>query len=254
MNQQSSDLRAEIDRLQVENEQLNARLQRCLDFDRLIMHLSVAINTKLQLSSTSIKAAVSSLLDRNIFWDMSAQQEFLETIKQSIDHISERMLHMALFNLLEADSLEVNKKFYELHELMRAVQEYLLKAGRNNFQYLDFVPTGNLAYVDYRYFVQTLSILFYAIDAKDSPSLTLELAPAQYVISLSDLSASILTVISSILQEQWASESLYHALPTEKIFELLLVVRLLDYQGIRLALDHSHSKGIRIEIPFSEQD
>lgn len=254
MNQQSDNLELEILRLRDENEQLKSQLQRNLDFDRLNWHLSGSINTKLQLSSTSIKAAVSSLLDRNIFWEVSAQQEFLETIRQSIDNISERVVNLALANLLQAGSLEVSRKFYELHELMRAVQERYLQTTGNMLHYYDLVENGSLTFVDYRYFVHALSLLFSVVGTGDSIKLSHESGYAWYVLYLSNLTEPIHTVMQSILQEQWVAESLYRDLPAEKIYELLLVVRLLEYQGIRLLLDDSQTKGIRIEIPINEPD
>ncbi|NLH00007.1 MAG: hypothetical protein GX491_21830 [Chloroflexi bacterium] len=254
MTNQNPDPNSEIERLREENEQLKAQLQRCLDFDRLNWHLLTTINTKLQLSSTSIKAAVSSLLDRDIFWDVASQQEFLETIQQSIDQIADRMHQMAVANLLQAGSLEVNRKFYELHELMRVVQEKAAALSGKELYYQDNVALGSLAYVDYRYFVYAFSTLFTVIDSDEPLQLTQDPRSAAYVLSLSRIAESVHTVIQSILSEQWAAKSLYRELPPEKIYELLLVIRLLEYQGIRLILDPSRSKGIRVEIPFGGPD
>lgn len=254
MNQSQHRLEVELNRLREENEQVKAQYQQCLDFDRLNWHLSMTMNTKLQLSSTSIKAAVSSLLDRNIFWEVSAQQEFLETIRQSIDQISDRLFQMALVNLLHAGSLDVSLKFYVLHELMREVQERSAQTSGKDLHYQDFVAKGSLVFVDYRCFVHALSILFSIVNADGALSLSLDSESRHYVLSLSNLPDSVLSVVQSIIQKKWEADSLYHDLPAEKVYGLILVVRLLEYQGIHLLLDMSQPKGMRIEIPFVEPE
>ena len=89
--------------------------------NRAMWSLLAEISQKLQASSTSIKAAVSSLLDYDIFWDGSTQHEFLETIDESVDQGSNLIMLMMLAFRSEADSLEMKPEPHALQEILSTV-------------------------------------------------------------------------------------------------------------------------------------
>jgi len=240
--------------LRDENEKLKAQLKHLTNFVQLDDHLSHSINTKIQLNTTSIKAAISSLLDRNIFWDVSSQQEFLETISHSVDHISDRMFNIAVANRLRGGSLDVNRKLYELHELMSAVVEQYSVLSGKRLVFRDEVPYGSLAFVDYRYFVHAFSTLFLIIGVDLEIKLSIDAHSEHYLLEMSGISKSVFSILDSILKEEWTAEPLYHDLSAEMIFELMLVVRLLNFQGIQSNLLCTNPKGVRFTIPFGQTD
>lgn len=215
------------------------------------------MSTRLQIHSASIKAAVSSLLDRNIFWDVSAQQEFLEAISQSVDDISTLMTHVALANLLQVGNLEMTRKPYELQEILTAVAERVLITSGKRLEYHDRVAKGSLILVDYKYFVHALATLIAVVGVTgDSEQFTLqdgELEGAsQYILAIERVSPQVGTVAGAILNAQWASRTMQNGLPAEKVFELLLAIRLLIQQGVTVLRDDTRPDVLRIAIPPQE--
>jgi hypothetical protein len=64
--------------------------------ESMLWTLFADICQRLQVSSASIKAATSSLVDNSIIWDQSAQHEFVQSIDKTIDHISSISVVMTL--------------------------------------------------------------------------------------------------------------------------------------------------------------
>jgi len=83
-----------------------------------IWNILAETGRKLQLSSTSVKVAVSSLLDSEIFWDAANQHEFLTTINTSIDQVFQLSVLLALAFRSEAGRLELRSEPLSLQEVM----------------------------------------------------------------------------------------------------------------------------------------
>ena len=90
------------------SENLNALKAQILELHQEINHLNstnqtlwsllVNISTKMQISSTVIKASVSSLLGDDIIWDGSTQNELLEIIDSSANQVSKQIM-LLTFNI-----------------------------------------------------------------------------------------------------------------------------------------------------------
>ncbi len=141
------------DELKRQNIALRAELERALSDRLYIWMLFVETSRRLQVSSASIKAAVSSLLNYDLFWDPANQHEFLETIDNSADKVSRLVMLLALAFRAEAGSLELKKEPQSLQEILAVVQANA--AARNPKWNLRFsLPKeGKPALVDYEYLI-----------------------------------------------------------------------------------------------------
>ncbi len=88
LNIESESSNKNLETLLNENRDLRRQLAELNARNQTLQTLLVEISRKLQISSASIKAAVSSMLALDFFWDESTQHEFLETIDNSVDQIS----------------------------------------------------------------------------------------------------------------------------------------------------------------------
>lgn len=232
-----------------ENERLKLELQELKSFDLLSSRLFSSLVTRLQVNTASIKAAVSSLLDWNIFWDVSAQKEFLEAISQSVDNISALMTHIALLNLVQINNLEVTRKPYESHELMMAVQDRVYQMCGCHFSYQDNAAKGSLVMVDYKYFVHALSTLFYVTGVRNEQNVSMDALPNMVEITVRGVAQPIIKVIDDILRKEWSSSSIQNSLPPEKVYLLLLIVSLFEQQGVLVKLCDDQTNTLQISIP-----
>lgn len=145
--------------LEQENQALRRELADLQTRNQALWGLLVGISRRLQSSSASIKAAVSSLLNYEIFWDVSAQHEFLETIDSSVDEASKLIMLVALAFHFEAGSLEMDQEPQTLQEIISAVQ------GQNDSWQtkldleVSLPPVGRPALVDYEYLSLALKLL-----------------------------------------------------------------------------------------------
>ena len=146
------------DKKSVEYQELleeNARLHQEIDeqevFYRNLFSLLIDITKHLQLSSASIKVAVSSLLSSEIFWDPVNQHEFLETINTSASSISNAIVMLNLAFRVETGNLILEKEPHSLQEILASVQKKIL-VNLPNLQFtLELSESEQPVIVDYEY-------------------------------------------------------------------------------------------------------
>ena len=73
LDQNSQTNSSQLEILQTKVSELNRELEEAKVINQAMWSLLVEITNRLQMSSSAIKAAVSSLLDHDIFWDGSTQ-------------------------------------------------------------------------------------------------------------------------------------------------------------------------------------
>ena len=121
-------------------------------------------NRRLQMASAAIKAAVSSLLNYDIFWDGANQHEFLETINASVDQSGRLVKLLTLVFRLEAGNLLLKREPQVLQEIVSAVQDHI----STRFPHLTFGLTlpqeGVPALVDYEFLMLALEFLLEVIE------------------------------------------------------------------------------------------
>lgn len=159
------DLTRAYEQLLRENEALRHELMKRDDSHRYIWKLFVEIARRQQLSSASIKAAVSSLLGYDIFWDPANQYEFLQTIDASANNVAKSTMLMALAFRAEAGNLILNPEPQVLQEILAVVQRNVATRFPNLRVDLDMPDTGKTVQVDYEYLILALGYLLELLDA-----------------------------------------------------------------------------------------
>jgi hypothetical protein len=181
-----------------QNQILQHELENMATRDRYIWDIMVETSRKLQVSSASIKAAVSSLLNYDIFWDVVNQHEFHVTINNSIDQMSELVKLVALQSRLEAGALEIKLEAYFLPEILSAV----LTNASTRYPKVDIkviIPDeGNLVDVDYVYLSLALDYLLSVFASKPMvEGLRIEAKEEMdaWFVSMAGIDQSILNIV-----------------------------------------------------------
>lgn len=119
---QTKDRKPTYDQLLQQKQDLEAQLNKIKTNQDYIWNLFSETARGLQLSSTSIKVAVSSLLSHDIFWDPPNQHEFLTTINESTNKITQLVSLMTLAFRAEAGTLKLNPEPQVLQEILAIIQ------------------------------------------------------------------------------------------------------------------------------------
>lgn len=157
--------------LEQENALLQTRLKQMEARERFLWGLLLETSRKLQSSSASIKAAVSSLLNYDIFWDIANQREFLETINVSIDQVSELVMLVNIESRLRGGTLEFKREPHYIQEIITLVRVNLLRKQPEFVLQTNFPDDGKLVDVDYSYLTIALENLLTLVSGgfKTSP-------------------------------------------------------------------------------------
>jgi K+-sensing histidine kinase KdpD len=194
MQQQISDLKRELDEAKIINQSM--------------WSLLVEITNRLQMSSSAIKAAVSSLLDHDIFWDGSTQHELLEIIDDSADQVSNQIILLSLTFRSEANDLTMQVEPYDIQEVFIPTFD---KLGRNypNLELkIDIPSEGNSILVDYKYLSVALELLIDVIAVSQQSLSKLEVQAREHqtnwhmdIYGIDDEIASFIANISSCIDD-----------------------------------------------------
>jgi K+-sensing histidine kinase KdpD len=144
--QQNVALRRELDEAKADRERMGEML--------------VDMSRRLQVSSASIKAAVSSLLDRGILWDNANQHEFLKTIEASIDQADRLIALLVNVSQAEAGSLRLQVEPQVLQEILSFVQDRSQPGSRKLAMRVIVPAEGKPVLVDFQYLMTALGLLF----------------------------------------------------------------------------------------------
>lgn len=207
--------------------------------NRAMWSLLAEISQKLQASSTSIKAAVSSLLDYDIFWDGSTQHEFLETIDESVDQGSNLIMLMMLAFRSEADSLEMKPEPHALQEILSTVVDTVALGPHQLVT--DFPPEGGPVFVDYGYLAVALRLLLEVLIEPEPPSAQIELLAVEskecWLLDIKAIPETIGTAIGHLGEDQFEellTDGNLLSLSREKLLKLFTASRIFRLQNIQL--------------------
>jgi K+-sensing histidine kinase KdpD len=211
---------------------------------QLTWSMLVDVVRKLQASSASIKAAVSSLLSYDIFWDVTNQHEFLLTIDASANQTSDLVMLLSLAFRLEAERLEIKREPHSLQEILTNVEANIQRRFPEKQIILSMKQEGQVAWVDYDYLSLTLIIFFEALLSN----------PAQHQLAISaneekdvwkleivgvdPATCQLLQTFRSSLDNQ-VSFRKEENFSSENLLKLLVVIKLLDFQGLTMQLPGS---------------
>jgi hypothetical protein len=226
--------------------------------DHTLWAIFADISQGLQLSSASIKAAVSSLLDTNIIWDRSAQHEFMQNIDQSIDRISSLMAVMTLAMKAESGQLELILEPCNVQEIIFRVVDAIDKRQTETSFALDLPTTGRPAFIDYDYMRIALTILLEALLSvgRNSPETIAiqaeEKAPNWHVTVKGTFTESAIDLLNWLESPLTLPMPPARRLPSEEILKAFTAYRLLELQHISLlrVIHDSLSPALTLVIPL----
>ncbi|MCE1252471.1 MAG: hypothetical protein LWX83_02855 [Anaerolineae bacterium] len=217
-------LREELSRLKVENQTM--------------FNLLVETTRRLQATSTSIKAAVSSLLNYDILWDASNQHEFLQTINISADLLTDLVTLLALRFRVQAGELELKCETQSLKEIISAVQVKGLKHAPNHPVEVNFIGGEELVKVDYVYLPAALELLVNVISARAGSNPTriqVEEKGKNWMVQFMDIDPELVEVIriKNYPQKEILSGL---RLSSENVLKLYTALDLIQMQDIQVDL------------------
>jgi hypothetical protein len=128
------------------------------------------ISQSLQISFASIKAAISSLIGGDIFWDLATQHEFMQTIDKSVDDLSYLTAVMTVAMRLESQTLTIHREPNSLQEILSRAKDQVLRHGPASPITLTLPVETRLALVDFEYLRMALRLLIEVlIGTRDDP-------------------------------------------------------------------------------------
>jgi hypothetical protein len=245
---------ANYDTLVRQNLELRRELDDLKTRRRETWSLLVEASRKLQLSSTSVKVAVSSLLDHDIFWDGANQYEFLSTIDASIDQVSRLALLLALAFRSEADRLELRREPHSLQEIMAAVKKRTpLYFPRLKLEIL-LPEEGKPILADFEYLTLAFSLLGEVIEVKadNTPVLAEVIEEAEYLyLDFSGLDRPLIELIENMPCSSLNKLAATDYLPPEFVLRVYLICHILHLHEIDVAgiFIDDHAPKLRLRIP-----
>ncbi len=208
------------------------------------LKLYAEVSRKLQLYSASIKAAVSSLLNHDFFWDSANQHEFLESINTSVSQVSDLTVLLTLAFRAEAGTLELDRELHELQEILSVS----LANARLRFPELQvkvhYPLIGYPVLVDYEYLTKAFLLLMEVLNAENQREQVNIVAceEGQYwLVEISNLSVDHVTILQRHTRTEHLSSEL-GSLSVENILRLKIVSEIIRLQDIDMEV-HRNAKG-----------
>jgi K+-sensing histidine kinase KdpD len=144
-----------------------------------IWMLLVVVGRRLQMTSASVKAAVTSLLGRDIFWDVSTEHEFLQTINESTDYFSDLSMLVSLVSRLQTGKIQINQEPHTLQEILSKLEDELSQRIEKLTFGVEYPRDGASVLVDYEYMMIALRLLFEAMAGDQDHSVKIQVVMEQ---------------------------------------------------------------------------
>ncbi len=258
LDRSSQTTSSQLENLESKIFELNRELEEAKIVNQSMWSLLVEITNRLQMSSSAIKAAVSSLLDHDIFWDGTTQHELLEIIDSSADQVSNQIILLSLAFRSEANDLVMQIEPYDMHEVLIPAFDKLRKDYPELELKLNIPTEGNSILVDYRYFAVAIELLIDVITTsqKSLASIDIEARESQKhwhmdIFGIQDEIAGFIANISSCADDDLMTDVRF--LPTNKL-KLFVVCNVFNKQGIQIESFNQGSGrvGLRLILPQVE--
>jgi len=239
-----------------ENRALRRQLAELNARNQTMQTLHVEINRKLQISSASIKAAVSSMLALDFFWDESSQYEFLETIDNSVDQISNLIRLVTLAFHSEIGELELTLEPHSLPEILAVVSDDLSSLISRMEVEARPPEDEKPVLVDYEYLKVALELLFEGIFQMKKSSEILRVSSIEsdtsWNLYIEDIDETVVNHVNNIIDCVEDSMAQKDSLLPESVLKIFVAHKLFRLQDIQiLPLEGLNGDGsIQIVLPF----
>jgi len=209
---------------------------------------------KLQVYSASIKAAVSSLLSYDFFWDSSNQHEFLETIDDSIEQINNLVTLLSLALRSEANKLEIRPEPHNIQEIIYKLQNEIT----NNFNIkldIDILEEGDPVVIDYNYMFLALKLFLNVVnDVQPYSNVHIKLSeiPENCLLEFQNINSIIINLLQSLIKCDKAIKQELVSISTDNILRIFVVLKLFCLQGIdvKILTEQQETNTVLLYIPI----
>ena len=216
------------------------------------------ISQSLQISFASIKAAISSLLGGDIFWDQAIQHEFMQTNDKAVDDLSSLTAVMNVAMRFESHTITIRREPHSLQEILSQVKDQILKAYPQFTIDLSLPAETRLAFVDFEYLRMALRLLLevviYGRGHSTAPvSLRVVEEAAEWKIIIQGAFSGMSTSVIHWLCSQADTQApLPENLRSEMKLKVLVSQKLLTAQTITLTTndDANHGTVLVLHVPF----
>ncbi len=219
-------------------QELQNELSQLKDNNQAIWTLLVQIGNKLQRSSTSIKTAVSSLLDFDIFWDETTQYEFLRNIDNSTDEQADLIVLITLAFRSQAKTLEIEAEPNIIQEILTTLRNKFANNSHDFQLVTHFQPEGKPVLVDYQYLSVALSLLIEVIISEDRSTTQLSLRATEdaacWHLQINDLNPSLVAIMRDFFEQSNNITTVVKQVRPENALKLITACRILYLQEIKL--------------------
>lgn len=241
--------------LALQNQTLLQELSDLKVEKRALWMMLAGANRRLQISSAAIKAAVSSLLNYDIFWDGANQHEFLETINTSVDQAGRMVKLMTLAFRLEAGSLVVKCEPQVLQEIVSIVQDHITTRFPHLAFGLTLPQTGGPAQVDYEFLMIALEYLIEAIEQMGIRRVGIQAVEEVncWALKFEGLDSQTLQVIQSTYENRpgYIDGASSNLIAPEQLLRLNVAFQILRLQAIQVEITDpsSQTPKMRLIVP-----
>lgn len=226
------------DELLQQNQGLLHEIEELQTQENFVWNLYAESGRKLQVYSASIKAAVSSLLNYDIFWDSKNQHEFLETIDNSVNQVSEMIVLLTLAFRARAKNLVLSRDSHLLQEILSVSHTIAVKKNSDIKLEISFPSDGMPVLVDYEYLTKAL-VLLYEVFFAQAPAQPVRVVASEteraWYLDFIGLEPQIVKIIDTMdhCKAQPASNEFLSA---ENILRLDVICEILHLQQITVEI------------------
>lgn len=239
-----------------QNLTLREEIKELTAIQHNIWKLMVVVCRRMQISSASVKAAVTSLLNNDIFWDASTQYEFLQMIDDSTDNFSDLAMLVSLVSRLQVDKIHLKLETQVLQEILSKLEDDLPHHLKDVKLDIEFSPELATVLVDYEYLMIALRLLFMSMLGGQDHPINVRVVVKEMVenrlLEIRNINSSVHNVICNLpesLTEEYIKEK---KISPDKVLMVYTAYKLLTLQNIRLraCLDNDKNAMLQLEIPF----
>jgi two-component system sensor histidine kinase KdpD len=157
LNAMATQAASAIERARLSQEATRAGV--LAESDRLKTALLSSVSHDLRTPLATIKAAVTSLLQRDVQWDEEAMLDQLNAINEESDRLNQIIGNLLSMSRIEAGALRLQKREYALSEVINSILSRLAPRTQSHTVHVAIPPDLPLVPLDYVSFEQIITNL-----------------------------------------------------------------------------------------------